>query len=407
MIKINSKDFFIQTTDILHFTYKSIHLFFYYKPLKYLYAMQENELLFLLALLQVEGVGDRIAKKLLQHCKSAENVFKTSKKELASIEGMNKNVLKNLDNKSIFSTAEKELKFIQTEKIIPLFYQNSNYPQRLKQCFDGPILLFQSGKIDLSNQKNISIVGTRQITPFGKDFTQKFIEDLLPFNPIITSGFAYGVDIVAHQTAMDFNLQTIGVLAHGLNQIYPKIHKKYMAKMEENGGFLTEFWTHSKPDRENFVKRNRIVAGISEATIVIESAEKGGALITAQIANDYDRDVFAVPGRVNDKYSQGCNNLIKFQQANLITSAADLIYLLNWKLNKTIPKEKNIQTSLFINLSEEEQKILEYIKNRESEQMDTISQDCQIPIYKLAPVLLNLELKGLLKPLPGKIFKII
>ncbi len=296
--------------------------------------MQQNDLFYTLALLQVDGIGDITAKRLLHHCGSAEAVFKAKPTSLAKIDGIGKTVIQNLKNQQNFSEVEKEINFLEKENITSLYFQDDNYPKRLKQCFDAPILLFQSGNIDFSNQRIISIVGTRNITTYGIDFTKKFIEDLAPLNPIIVSGFAYGVDIVAHQMAMENQLQTIGVLAHGLNQIYPKNHKKYMVKMEENGGFLTEFWSTSNPDRENFVKRNRIVAGISEATIVIESAEKGGSLITAQLANDYNREVFAVPGRSTDKYSQGCNNLIKSQRANLLTSGADLVYLLNWELQK-------------------------------------------------------------------------
>ena len=198
---------------------------------------------------------------------------------------------------------QQELDFIRNNNIEVLSFQDEDYPDRLKHCIDGPVLLFSAGNINLKNRKIISIVGTRQITSYGIEFCRKLIEDLAPLDPIIVSGFAYGVDIVAHQLAMEFNLQTIGVLAHGLNQIYPKTHKKYMSKMEQNGGFMTEFWSTSNPDKENFVRRNRIVAGMTEATIVIESADRGGSLITANMANDYNRDVFAVPGRTTDKYS--------------------------------------------------------------------------------------------------------
>lgn len=367
--------------------------------------MLQNELYYTLALLQVEGVGDILAKKLIQQCGSAEEIFKSKNTSLARIDGVGKSLLKNLQDKTIFQKAEKELFFIEQENLTTLFYQDQNYPEKLKHCFDSPVLLFQSGNIDLTNPKIISIVGTRQITTYGNEFTKKLIEELAPLNPIIVSGFAYGVDIVSHQTAIDFKLQTIGVLAHGLNQIYPKTHKKYMAKMEENGGFLTEFWSHSKPDRENFVKRNRIVAGISEATIVIESAEKGGSLITAQIANDYNRDVFAVPGRTTDKYSQGCNNLIKTQRAHVLTSTADLIYILNWELQKK--KQKTIQKQLFVTLTEEEQKIYNYLQNKENEGIDIISLDCEIPIFKTSSILLSMELKGVIRPLPGKLFEVI
>jgi DNA processing protein len=230
------------------------------------------------------------------------------------------------------------------------------------------------------------------------------IEDLAPLDPIIVSGFAYGVDIVAHQLAMEHNLQTIGVVAHGLNQIYPKPHKKYVAKVEQNGGFMTEFWSSSNPDKENFVRRNRIVAGMTEATIVIESADRGGSLITANMANDYNRDVFAVPGRVTDKYSQGCNNLIKTQKANVLTSAADLIYILNWDLEKEV---KPVQKQLFVTLEDEEQKVYDYLLKTGKEVMDIIALRCDFPIYKISGMLLNMELKGVIRPLPGKLFEAI
>jgi DNA processing protein len=231
------------------------------------------------------------------------------------------------------------------------------------------------------------------------------IEDLAPLNPIIVSGFAYGVDIVAHQAAMDHNLQTIGVLAHGMNQIYPKNHKKYIAKMEQNGGFMTEFWSDSSPEKENFVKRNRIVAGIAEATIVIESAEKGGSLITANLANDYNRDVFAVPGRTSDKLSQGCNSLIKTQRAHLLTSAADVLYILNWELTSSLTNDKVIQKQLFISLEPDEQKIYDYLLQNGKQLLDIIAIECDFPIFKISSILLNMELKGVIRPLPGKQFE--
>ena len=367
-------------------------------------SISENELLHLLALQKIDGVGDIMAKKLIQHCGSATAVFSSKTSQLASIDGIGKVLLQNLKNKSSVLQAEIELKFIQNNNINVSYFKDENYPNRLKHCVDSPTLLFTSGNINLNQQHIISIVGTRQITPYGVDFCKKLISDLAPLNPIIVSGFAYGVDIVAHQAAMENNLQTIGILAHGLNQIYPKTHKKYMAKMESNGGFMTEFWSNSNPEKENFVKRNRIVAGISEATIVIESADKGGSLITANLANDYNRDVFAVPGRISDKYSQGCNNLIKTQRANLLSGAADLIYILNWDMDK---KEKTIQKQLFIDLEPEEQKIFDFLQKNGKEQMDTLALACELPIFKLSSILLNMELKGAIRPLPGKLFEII
>ncbi|UGS23620.1 DNA-processing protein DprA [Flavobacterium channae] len=367
--------------------------------------MTQSDLYYTLALMQVEGVGDVIAKKLIQNCGNAAEVFASKKSHLQTIDGIGSVVIKNLQDKSVFAKAESELQFISKENISTTYFQSENYPERLKHCFDCPVLLFQAGNIDLQNRRIISIVGTRQITTYGMEFTKRLIEDITPLNPIIVSGFAYGVDIYAHQIAMDCGLQTIGVLAHGLNQIYPKVHKKYMVKMEQNGGFLTEFWSTSKPDKENFIKRNRIVAGISEATIVIESAEKGGSLVTANLANEYNRDVFAVPGRISDKYSQGCNNLIKTQRANLLSSAADLVYILNWELQRE--SQKVVQKQLFITLTEEEQTIYNYLQRTGKELMDIIALECDFPIYKISTILLNMELKGIIRPLPGKMFELV
>ena len=366
--------------------------------------MSHEELFYLLALQKVDGVGDIVAKKLLTHCGTAEAVFKTKAANLQSIDGIGSSILKKLKDKTVFQKAESELKFIESNHISVSSFRNDLYPERLKHCIDGPLLLFGSGNMDFSNRRMISIVGTRQITPYGMEFCRKLIADLAPLNPIIVSGFAYGVDIIAHQAAMEHNLQTIGVVAHGLNQIYPKVHKKYVAKMEKNGGFLTEFWSSSEPEKENFVKRNRIVAGMSEATIVIESAEKGGSLITANLANDYNRDVFAVPGRLSDKYSQGCNNLIKTQRANLLTSAADLVYILNWELETSA---KPVQKQLFVSLENDEQKAYDYLQKSGKQLLDIIALECDFPIFKMSSMLLNMELKGVVRPLPGKLFEAI
>jgi DNA processing protein len=370
-----------------------------------LFAMHEEELFYLLALQKVELVGDIVAKKLLNHFGNAKEVFQSKGSKLGSIDGIGSILIRNLKDKSVFEKAEKELQFIKENHIDTLFFQDDNYPDKLKHCIDGPVLLFSSGNIDFKNRKIISIVGTRQITSYGMECCKKLIADLAPLNPIIVSGFAYGVDIVAHQAAMENKLQTIGVVAHGLNQIYPKVHTKYVAKMEEKGGFLTEFWSNSNPDKENFVKRNRIVAGMSEATIVIESADKGGSLITANMAVDYNRDVFAFPGRSTDKYSQGCNNLIKTQKANLMTSAADLIYMLNWDLDSE--NLKPVQKQLFVELDNDEQKIYDYLVKSGKELLDIIALECEFPVYRISSMLLNMELKGVIRPLPGKLFEAI
>jgi len=366
--------------------------------------MNETELYYLLALQKVESVGDIVAKKLLTHCGDAAAIFNTKSSQLASIEGIGSTLISKLKNKSIFAKAEAELKYISNNGINVSYFQDKAYPERLKHCIDGPLLLFSTGNIDFNNRKIISIVGTRKNTPYGAEFCKSLISELAPLNPIIVSGFAYGVDIVAHLAAIENDLQTIGIVAHGLDQIYPSSHKKYVSKIEQNGGFMTEFWSGTNPEKENFVKRNRIVAGISEATIVIESAIKGGSLITANLANDYNRDVFAVPGRTSDKFSLGCNNLIKTQKANLLTSAADLVYILNWDIENT---PRSVQKKLFITLENDEQKIYDYLLKSGKEILDIIALECDFPIYKISGILLNMELKGVVRPLPGKLFEAI
>ena len=242
------------------------------------------------------------------------------------------------------------------------------------------------------------------MSSYGRDFCNNLIEELAEHNPIIVSGFAYGVDICAHKAAIKNKLQTIAVIAHGFEQIYPKVHKKYINSVNENGGFLTEFWSKEEPLRENFLKRNRIVAGISKATIIIESAEKGGSLVTADIANSYDKDVFSVPGRTTDLYSKGCNNLIKNNKAHLLTSANDIVTMLNWDIEKK--PRKPIQKQLFIELNTDEQKIYDLLQKEGKQVLDVIAIACNIPIFKLSSILLQMELKGVSKPLPGKMFEL-
>ncbi len=365
--------------------------------------MITEQLFYTLALNQIKDVGDITAKKLLNYFTDAKSVFSAKKQEILRIDGVGEVVYKNLQNKEIFKKAENEISYIEKNNINIHYFKDNNYPEKLKYCIDAPVLLFSSGNINLSHSKIISIVGTRKITSYGAEFLKQFIQNIAPFNPIIVSGFAYGVDISAHINAIDNNLQNIAILAHGLKQYYPKPHKKYAEKIKENGGFITEFWSSSNPDKENFVKRNRIVAGISEATIVIESAEKGGSLITAKLANDYNREVFALPGRSTDNYSLGCNNLIKTQQAHLITSAADVAYLLNWQLSEK--ENKIIQKQLFVSLDNEEQFIYDYLQKNGKQLLDIISLECQIPVFKLSGILLNMELKGVIRPLPGKLFE--
>lgn len=367
--------------------------------------MLEEELLYVLALQRAKGIGDINAKKLISHCGSAKKVLTEKRKNLEKINGIGSFILKSLLDSENLKAAEKELKYIQKYEIETLYFKDSNYPERLKHCVDGPILFFKEGNFELENQPIISIVGTRKITSYGRDFCEKLISDLSPYKPIIVSGFAYGVDICAHRAALKNNLQTIGVLAHGFEEMYPKAHKKYVSEVNKDGGFITDFWHNDELQRENFLKRNRIVAGISEATIIIESAEKGGSLVTADIANSYSRDVFAVPGRSSDVYSKGCNDLIKRNQAGILTSAKDLIENLNWELDEKKPKI--IQKQLFVELSEIEQQVYDFLLKNGKEILDLISLNCKLPIQQTTTILFNLEMKGVVKPLPGKLFEAI
>ena len=389
--------------------------------------LSKNELRYTLALQRIPNLGDISAKKLLRKMGSAEAVFKEKKSNLAKIDGIGLLRLKDINLGKQLEEADAELKFIEENtdgdnrssskfrvkrfktiieenNIEYSYFKDKTYPEKLKHCLDGPILIFHRGNIDLAAKKIISIVGTRKITSYGNAFCEDFIAEIAPVNPVIVSGLAYGVDICAHKAAIDNNLQNIACLAHGLNQIYPKSHKKYISKIEENGGFITEFWSSDIFDRNNFLKRNRIIAGLSEATIVIESAEKGGSLVTADIANSYNREVFAVPGRATDSQSRGCNNLIKQQKAQLLTSAADIIYMLGWELEKT---QKPKQTQLFVELDEDEKVVFRFLKEREKELLDMIALECNIPAYKAASVLMNMEIKGVVRPLPGKLFQLV
>ncbi|MGM0635340.1 MAG: DNA-processing protein DprA [Bacteroidota bacterium] len=365
--------------------------------------MNTQELLYLIALQKVPNIGDTTIKKLIDRLGSAKAVFTEKKTNLQKIEGIGTLRTKYIGDDAILKEAENEIKFIEEKQVSVTDYKSPHYPELLKHCIDGPVLLYSSGNIDIKNKKIISVVGTRQITSHGIQFCEELIEELAVLDPVIVSGFAYGTDITAQKAALDNKLQTIGCLAHGLDQIYPKAHKKFVADIEKNGGFLTDFCSGDTFDRNNFLKRNRIIAGMSEATIVIESAEKGGSLVTADIANSYNREVFAVPGRPKDKFSKGCNNLIKKHQARTLTTAADIIYYLDWDLDQQ-PKK---QTSLFVELDPIEKKIVDALTEIGKAQIDELSLKCEIPTHKLATNLLNLELKGVVRPLPGKQFEII
>ena len=367
--------------------------------------MKKEKLIALLSLKKTPNLGDSSIKKLIRELGSAEEVLRERPSNLLKIDGIGSVKIKELYRKEHRIAAENEIRFVEDNNIKYTAYDETNYPEKLKYCIDGPVVLFSRGNIDLNNRKLLSIVGTRKVTKYGVRFCEELIETIVPLNPVIISGFAYGVDITAQRAAVKLGLQTVGCLAHGLNQIYPKAHKKYVAQIEENGGFFTDFWSTDTFDRNNFLKRNRIIAGLSEATIVIESAEKGGSLVTADIANSYNRDVFAVPGRTTDSQSVGCNNLIKANQAHLLSNPLDVPYLLNWELED---KQKLIiQKQLFVALDPDEKIIYNFLKDNNKQVLDVIALNCNMPTYKLAGLLLNMELKGVVRPLPGKLFEVI
>lgn len=364
-----------------------------------------EELISTLRLQCIPNIGDISSRKLIAYCGSPAAVFKEKKEALLKIGGIGTKIIEGLYDSRYLKAAENEYTFIKDHGIKHAYFEDKNYPKYLRHCVDAPLILFQKGTINITDRKIISIVGTRNITPHGRQFCEQFMEELAPLDPVIVSGFAYGVDICIQKAANALGLQTIGCLAHGLNQIYPRAHRKYCTPIEQNGGFLTEFWSTSKPDRENFLRRNRIIAGISEATIVIESASKGGSLVTADIANSYNRDVFAVPGRPNDPFSAGTNTLIKQQKAHLLTSVADLVYYLNWDLQKKLTDP--IQKQLFVELNETEHSIYSFLQEEGKQLLDDIAMGSHLSIFKTASTLLSMELKGLVRPLPGKQFEAI
>lgn len=369
--------------------------------------MNLNELPYQIGLTLIEGIGDISAKNLLAYCGSAREVFKQKKPQLLKVPGIGSTLAESIiKSKGVIKRAEQEIKFIQKYKIKPLFFSDADYPARLKYCSDSPVLLYYRGSADLNKERIIGVVGTRRPSEYGKEKTQELIKELKESNAIIISGLAYGVDVWAHKTALDAGLETIGVLAHGLDRIYPQIHDRIAKKMISQGGLLTDFMSGTNPDAVNFPKRNRIVAGLCDALVVIESKRQGGSLITATIANSYNKDVFALPGRAGDPLAEGCNGLIKQNRATLIENAADLLYAMQWEDGK----QKNSQvkqTQLLLNLSEEEKTIIQTFSSKPELHMDEICYAGKMPVSKVAALLLQMEFSGLIKSKPGKMYALV
>jgi DNA processing protein len=356
-----------------------------------------------IALTLIKGIGPRLSKHLLVHFGSAEAVFAAKKYQILKIEGIGEKTADYVLQNNAIEKATQHLAFITRHQIKVLFYTDDDYPKRLRNCEDAPLILFYKGTADLNHPRIISIVGTRNATAYGRQLCRQLAEELQQFDVIVLSGLAYGIDAAAHKESLNFNIPTVGVLGHGLDRIYPSSHQELTQKMVHNGGLLTEFLPGTNPDRENFPKRNRIIAGISAVTVVVEASIKGGALITAEIANSYHRDVYAFPGRTNDEFSEGCNFLIKTNRAGLINSPKDLIYYLGW--NDKSPKKAHTQIQLPLQLDETAQLIVNQLQQNPIG-IDELSLATKIPQSKLAVSLLTLEMQGIIVSLPGKIFKL-
>jgi DNA processing protein len=358
-----------------------------------------------IALGLIPHIGDINARKLVSHFGSVEAIFHESYGNLLKIPGIGPGLASSISDRSYLDVAEKEIEYVQKHDVKTYFYLDNDYPFRLRQCEDSPVVFFFRGNCDLDAQRMLSIVGTRNATPRGKELCEKIIAGLAEdySDLIIVSGLAYGIDIACHKAALNNNISTIGVLAHGLGTIYPSMHDSTAKSMTDHGGLLTDFISDSLPERNNFLKRNRIIAGLSDATIVIESGIKGGALITADIANSYNRDVFAIPGRPDDQWSAGCNNLIKNNKASLVEDADDIETFLNWKPQK---QKVPVQKSLFAEMDDTEKNVFGVIRELGEPTIDTICRTLDIPVYRLSSILLQMEFKGIIRCYPGNIYRI-
>ena len=354
-----------------------------------------------IALKMTPGLGDMTIRKLINHYGSAENVFSINTKELHALKGLGSGVIESIQNKTYHNNAEKEFLHLLKRKTKMIFYKDKEYPVRLTACPDSPVMLFYHGTSELNSRRTLGVVGTRKATQNGKTITEKLIKGLIEYGVTIISGLAYGIDTEAHRCAVNYQLPTVAVLGHGLDTLYPKQNSGLARKILQNGALVTEFFSQTLPDRENFPRRNRIIAGLCDGIVVVEAANRGGALITAEIASSYNRDVFAVPGRWSDEYSEGCNKLIKLNKAALIQSAKDIIYVMGWD-NRI--SQQHAQTNLFEQLTDQEQIVYSALLKNGASGMDWLSHLTGIKSGELASLLLKLEFDGMVRVLPGKLF---
>jgi DNA processing protein len=357
-----------------------------------------------IALSLVPGIGNVLGKKLILHCGSAEAVFKENQQLLKKIPRVGEKVLQSLSDKEILNIAEKEISFTEKFNIDVYCYTDKGYPARLANCIDSPIVIYFKGNTDLNRQKVLGIVGTRTPTGYGKEICRKLVNSLKEEQVLVVSGLAYGIDTCAHRSALDNGLDTVAVLGHGLDRIYPFMNASLAERITCQGGLLSDFPSNTLPDKENFPKRNRIIAGMCDAVIVVEAARKGGALITAEIANNYNRDVFAVPGRIGDAFSEGTNSLIRTNKASLIQSAEDIRYLMGWETN--IKKPPAVQRKFFLEMTDEEKILVDILSSGDKIGIDELSLKAELKMSAVSAALLNLEFEGIVLSLPGKVYSL-
>lgn len=370
--------------------------------------MDNQELLSTIALTRVYGLGNIGARTLMNSVGSAVDIFRYRRDLKEMVPGVQTRLVNALDDKEIFRRAECEMKFAEENSIRCIALNDEEYPSRLRECEDAPLVLYYKGKANLNALRIVSVVGTRMATQYGKDLCDNLVREISALCPdvLIVSGLAYGIDIQSHRAALTYGLDTIAVLAHGLDRIYPQAHRNTAIQMLNSGGLLTEFMSDTEPDRQNFVKRNRIVAGLADAVIVVESAIKGGALITADLAQGYNRECFAFPGRIDDEFSRGCNNLIRDNKAALITSGEDFVKAMNWTVSSRQPEA--VQRQLFVELTDEQNRVMEVLNRfKKGIQINALIIETDIPINRLSPILFELELKGLVKPLVGGMYRVV
>ncbi len=367
--------------------------------------MDKKDLKYYLSLLLLPGIGNITAKQLISYCGGVAEVFQQNKRDLKRIPDIGPKTAQSIIQCDSFDKAEAELKFIEDANIQVISYLDDRYPQRLTHCKDAPLVLFYKGEASLNKSKVISIVGTRRATEYGKSFCQELVSDLFPHDPLIVSGLAYGIDGCAHRCSLEERLSTVAVLGHGLDRIYPYGHRQLAQSMlDKGGGLLTEFPSGIAPDRENFPKRNRIIAGLADAVVVVQSGRKGGAMITADIANSYNRDVFALPGSIKDKRAIGCHLLIKSHQAALIETAKDIEYVMRWDISNS--SKNNKSQALQLNLDKKEQQIVELLQNQSPLHVDEICYTLKCSSEEVTALLLQLEVAGIIKSLPGNQYKL-